>query len=325
MRSETNGGRLLQYLVVLFIAATINFFLPRLMPGNPLVLLAGVDVGLLNAEERAQVLERAGLDQPLAQQYVAYLGKLLRGDLGYSYRQKRPITTMLLERLPWTLLLTGSALALSAVVGVALEAISAWRRAGWLDVSLLWSMIAVNSLPSFWLGMLLISVVSVQWGWLPSFGAVTPASGYEGWARLVDILRHAVLPVLTLAVVSTPNIYITMRYTMLSVLGSEFIRTARAKGVREPMVLFRHVSRNALAPVVTVLALRLGFAFGGTVVVETVFSYPGLGRLIFEAVSGRDYPVMQAAFLLFTVAVLLSNLLADLLYPLLDPRTRPSS
>jgi peptide/nickel transport system permease protein len=123
-------------------------------------------------------------------------------------------------------------------------------------------------------------------------------------------------------VVSTPNIYITMRYTMLGVLGEDFIRTARAKGLRERGVLFRHVLRNALAPVVTVLALRLGFAFGGTVVVETVFSYPGLGRLIFEAVSGRDYPVMQAAFLLFTLAVLFSNLLADMLYPLCDPRTK---
>lgn len=324
MITETRSGRLLQYLIVFFIAATLNFFLPRLMPGNPLVLLAGVDVGLMKPEERAEILERVGLDQPLSTQYVTYWSNLLRGDFGYSYRQKRPITEMLLNTLPWTLLLTGSALIVSALVGILLGAISAWWRASWLDVSLLWSMIAVNSLPSFWLGMLLVSVVAVQWGLLPSFGAVTPAAGYTGWAKVDDIFRHAILPVLTLAVVSIPNIYITMRYTMLSVLGSEFIRTARAKGLREPVVLFRHVTRNAMAPVVTVLALRLGFAFGGTVVVETVFSYPGLGRLIFEAVSGRDYPVMQAAFLLFTIAVLLSNLLADLLYPLLDPRTRKS-
>lgn len=322
MLTDTRGGRLLQYLIVLFVAATLNFLLPRLMPGNPLVLLAGVDVGLLRPEERAQVLERVGLDRPLLTQYLDYWGDLLRGDLGYSYRQKRPITEMLGNALPWTLLLTGSALALASVAGVVLGALSAWRRAGWTDVSLLWSMIAVNSLPSFWLGMLLISVVSVRWGWLPSFGAVTPASGYIGWEKARDIAAHAILPALTLAVVTTPNIYLVMRYSMLGVLGEEFIRTARAKGLREPVVLFRHVLRNALCPVATVLALRLGFAFGGTVVIETVFSYPGLGRLIFEAVSGRDYPVMQAAFLLFTVAVLLANLLADLLYPLLDPRTR---
>jgi len=307
---------------VLVVAITLNFFLPRLMPGNPLALLAGVDVGLLQPEERAQIIEEAGLDRPLGEQYLRYWGDLLRGDFGYSYRQKRPIADLLLERLPWTLLLSGSALLISAVVGIGAGAISAWRRAGPLDIGLLWTMIAVNSVPSFWLGMLLISVVAVQWGLLPSFGAVTPASGLSGWAHVADVLRHAILPVITLSVVGAPDIYLTMRYTMLGVLGEDFIRTARAKGVRERRILFAHVIPNALAPVVTVLALRLGYVFGGAAVIETVFSYPGLGRLIFEAVSSRDYPVMQAAFLLFTVAVLLANLLADLLYPLLDPRTR---
>lgn len=324
MLTDTRRGRFLQYLIVLVVAITLNFLLPRLMPGNPLALLAGVDVGLLKPEERAEVLERVGLDRPLYRQYLDYWGDLLRGDFGYSYRQKRPITELLVTTLPWTLLLAGSSLVVSASVGIMLGALSAWRRGSLLDVGLLWSMIAVNSLPSFWLGMLLVSVVSVQWGVLPSFGAVTPASGYRDWQQTNDIIRHAILPVLTLAMVSIPNIYITMRYTMLGVLGEEFIRTARAKGLREPTVLFRHVTRNALAPVATVLALRLGAAFGGAVVIETVFSYPGLGRLSFEAVSGRDYPVMQAAFLLFTLAVLLSNLLADLLYPLLDPRTKAS-
>jgi len=307
---------------VLVVAITLNFFLPRLMPGNPLALLAGVDVGLLQPEERAQIIEEAGLDRPLGEQYLRYWGDLLRGDFGYSYRQKRPIADLLLERLPWTLLLSGSALLISAVVGIGAGAISAWRRAGPLDIGLLWTMIAVNSVPSFWLGMLLISVVAVQWGLLPSFGAVTPASGLSGWAHVADVLRHAILPVITLSVVGVPDIYLTMRYTMLGVLGEDFIRTARAKGVRERRILFAHVIPNALAPVVTVLALRLGYVFGGAAVIETVFSYPGLGRLIFEAVSSRDYPVMQAAFLLFTVAVLLANLLADLLYPLLDPRTK---
>jgi peptide/nickel transport system permease protein len=322
MLSDSRRGRLAQYLLVLVVAITLNFFLPRLMPGNPLALLAGVDVGLMTPQERADVLARAGLDRPLLQQYVNYWGDLLQGDLGYSYRQKRPISEMLLNALPWTLLLTGAALLISSIVGIILGAFSGWRRAGMVDITLLWSMIALNSLPSFWLGMLLISLVSVQWGLLPSYGAVTPASGYEGWERVVDIAEHALMPVLTLAIVSLPNVYITMRYSMLGVLGEEFIRTARAKGLRDSAVLFRHVLRNALAPVVTILALRLGYAFGGTVVIETVFSYPGLGRLIYESVGGRDYPVMQASFLLFTVAVLLSNLLADLLYPLLDPRTK---
>ena len=322
MLSNSRSGRAFQYVFVLVVAITINFFLPRLMPGNPLALLAGVEVGLLTPEERAEIVEDAGLDKPLYQQYFSYWGDILRGDFGFSYRENRPITDMLFERLPWTLLLTGASLILSAIVGIIVGAVAAWKRASALDVTSLWSMITLNSVPSFWLGMLLISFVSVNWGLLPSFGAETPASTYEGWDRVVDIARHAILPILTLSVLSVPGVYLVMRYTMLGVLGEDFIRTARAKGMSESRVLLRHVIPNALAPVVTILALRLGFAFGGTVVIETVFSYPGLGRLIFEAVSGRDYPVMQAAFLLITVTVILSNLLADFLYPLLDPRTR---
>lgn len=309
---------------MLVVAITLNFFLPRLMPGNPLVLLAGVDVGLLTAEERAEIIANEGLDRPLYEQYFSYWGDILTGDFGYSYRESRPITEMLFERLPWTLFLAGSSLALAAIVGITFGALAAWKRAGVFDVTSLWSMITLNSVPSFWLGMLLISLVAVRWGLLPSFGAETPASDYEGWDRIVDIVRHAILPIITLTILSVPGVYLIMRYTMLGVLGEDFIRTARAKGMGESRVLFRHVMPNSLAPVVTILALRLGFAFGGTVVIETVFSYPGLGRLIFEAVSGRDYPVMQAAFLLITIAVLLSNLLADFLYPFLDPRTKAS-
>lgn len=322
MLTTSRSGRTLQYLFVLVVAITINFFLPRLMPGNPLALLAGVEVGLLTPDERAAIVAEAGLDQPLAEQYFRYWGNILQGDFGFSYRENRPIAAMLMERLPWTLLLAGASLVLSGVAGILAGALAAWKRAGPFDVTMLWSMIALNSVPSFWLGMLLVSLVSVSWGWLPSFGAVTPASDYEGWAKVVDIARHAVLPVVTLSAISVPGVFLIMRYTMLGVLGEDFIRTARAKGMSERRVLLRHVIPNALAPVITVLALRLGFAFGGTVVIETVFSYPGLGRLIFQAVSGRDYPVMQAAFLLITIAVLLSNLLADFLYPFLDPRTK---
>lgn len=318
------AGRALQYLLVFLVAVTLNFLLPRFMPGNPLALIAGVDVGLLSPEQRQQVIASSGLDQPLIAQYFNYWVDLLRLDFGFSFRQNRPIVDMIIERLPWTLLLTGASLAVSAVIGIVLGAVSAWRRGRFADVGLLSFMIALESLPSFWLGMLLVSVFAVQLGWLPSFGSVTPAGRLEGMDAVIDVARHAVLPVFTLSVLSVPGVYLTMRYSTLSVLGEDFIRTARAKGASERRVLFGHVARNALAPVVTVLALRLGYAFGGTVVIETVFSYPGLGRLVFESVSGRDYPVMQATFLIFTVAVLLANLLADLLYPLLDPRTRSS-
>ncbi len=316
------SSRVLQYVGVFLVAVTINFMLPRLMPGNPLALLAGVDVGMMTPAERAQVVQEAGLDRPLWQQYGAYLKNVAQLDFGYSYRQKRPISDMILERLPWTLLLAGVSLLISGVLGVVLGGISAWNRAKAMDVGMLWTMIGLESLPTFWLGMLLISVVSVRLGWLPSFGIATPGIPLTGWDRVVDIARHLVLPVVTLTIISMPGIYVTMRYSMLSVLGSDFIRTARAKGLSERTVLYRHVVRNAIVPVATVLALRMGFAFGGAVVTETVFSFPGIGRLTFEAVSGRDYPVMMACFMVITVAVLVSNLVVDLIYPLLDPRVR---
>lgn len=324
MSSSAITSRLLQYGLIFVIAVTLNFFLPRLMPGNPLTLLAGVDVYLMTPEQRHEVLMEHGLDQPLWKQYLDYWGNLLRGDFGYSYRQKQPIVQLIMDRLPWTLLITGTSLVISAVIGVTLGATAAWKRGGGVDVISLTTMILLASLPSFWLGMVLVSLVSVKWGILPSFGAVQPGADFTGWARVVDVARHAVLPITTLSVLSVPGVYMTMRYSMLGVLGQGFIRTARAKGVCERVILYRHVVRNCLAPVVTVLALRLGFAFGGTVVTETVFSYPGIGRLIFEAVSGRDYPVLQAAFLVITIAVLLSNLLVDLAYPLLDPRAGES-
>ncbi len=306
------------------VAVTLNFLLPRLMPGNPLALIAGVDVGLLSPEDRAEIVARVGLDAPLWKQYLRYWGDILTGDFGYSFRSKRPIVDMILDRLPWTLLITGLSLVVSSIVGVVLGALSAWRRGTKGDLSLLSGMISIESLPSFWLGMMLISIFAVQWRLLPSYGAVTPAADLEGWAYALDIVSHAALPVVTLSILATPGVYMTMRYAMLETLGEDYIRTARAKGVGERRVLFGHVARNTIAPVVTVLAIRLGFAFGGTVIIETVFSYPGLGRLVFEAVSGRDYPVMQAAFLVFTGAVLIANLAADLLYPLIDPRTRAS-
>ncbi|MEM6281502.1 MAG: ABC transporter permease [Chloroflexota bacterium] len=322
MTAAPQHNTVLQYIVVILIAVTINFLLPRLMPGNPLVVLAGVDVGLLTQEERDEIIESAGLDRPLIVQYGDYLTDIAVGDFGYSYRQNRPISEIIMERLPWTLLLAFSSLVISAIFGILLGAVSAWYRGSKLDLAMLNGMIATDSLPSFWIGMLFIAIFAVQLRWLPSQGAVTPASGLTGTAHIIDIIEHAVMPVATLSILSIPRIYLTMRYTMIGLLGEDFIRTARAKGVGERGVLLNHMVPNALCPVVTVLAQRFGFAFGGTVVIETVFSYPGLGRLIFEAVSGRDYPVMQASFLLFTFAVLFSNILADWLYPRLDPRVR---
>ncbi|MDR5682437.1 MAG: ABC transporter permease [Armatimonadota bacterium] len=315
-------GKGAQYALVLLVASTINFALPRLMPGSPLVLLAGEDAASLSAEDRQNLLASLGLDRPVWQQYLHYLGRLAVGDLGYSLQQGRPVAHILAERLPWTLLLVGTALVLSTVLGVWLGAIAAWRRGRATDLGLLGGCMLFESMPSFWLAMILIATVAAKLRWFPIFGARTIGSGLEGLALVGNVAWHLVLPLTTLVVVSVPNVFLVMRYSMLSVLGEPYIVTARSKGLPERVILFRHVTRNALLPVATVFMLNLGFVVGGATVIETVFSYPGVGRLLFEAVLARDYPVLQASFFVITVSVIAANVLADLLYPLVDPRVR---
>jgi peptide/nickel transport system permease protein len=193
-------------------------------------------------------------------QYLKYLGDVLTGNFGYSYRQSRPILDMIAERLPWTLLLAMSSLIFSAVVGIALGALAALRRGRPIDIVLYNTMIVIDSLPSFWIGMLGISIFAVRLGLLPSQGAVTPASGYKGMEYFRDVVEHAILPIATLSIISTPRIFLMMRYTMIGVIGEDYIRTARSKGLTERAILSKHTIPNALIPVVTVLALRFGYA-----------------------------------------------------------------
>jgi len=315
-------GKFGQYALALFIGTLLNFVLPRLMPGDPLILLAGEEAARLSPAQRHELRASIGLDQPLRIQFWRYIQRLARGDLGYSYLKHRPIKDMIAERLPWTLLLTGTALLLSTLIGVSLGALAAWTRGGRRDLSLLGLLIFLDSLPSFWVGMLLIALFAVQLRFLPAFGAITPWKQLTGWDYIWDVARHLALPVSTLTMIGIPNMFMITRYSMLSVMGEDFIAVARSKGLTERAVLLRHALRNALLPVATAFTFSLGFAFAGATVVETVFSYPGIGRLIFEAMTGRDYPVVQAAFLMITIAVIGANILADLMYPLIDPRMR---
>ncbi|MEW5920405.1 MAG: ABC transporter permease [Bacillota bacterium] len=316
------GCKLLQYILVLVFILALNFSLPRMMPGSPMQLLAGEDVGLLSQAERAEIMARHGLDQPIWRQFAIYLGQLAKGDLGYSYRQRRPVGVIIRERLPWTLLLTGSALVLSAFIGVVCGTLAAWRRGRFSDLGTLSLFIFLDSMPSFWLGMILVALFGARLRWFPVFGAQSPFAGYTGWAAVLDVLHHLALPLATLTLVTIAGLFLTMRYSTLDVLGEQYITVARAKGLPEGRIVFRHVLRNALLPVITVFMLSLGFVVSGATVVETVFTWPGLGRLMFEAVLQRDYPVLQATFMMVTVCVIAANLAADLLYPLADPRVR---
>jgi peptide/nickel transport system permease protein len=312
----------LQYGLVLWAALTVNFLLPRAMPGSPLPYLVGEEVGSLSAERLAEVRDRYGLDEGLGRQYVRYLGGIARGEWGASFQSGRPVAEVLRERLPWTLLLVGSSLVLATLLGVVAGALASWWHGGRFDTLSLGAAIVLDALPTFWLGMILIAVFAVELRWLPSFGAVTPGAALGPWAQARDVAGHLVLPVAALTGATLSGTYLVMRYAMLDVLGQEYVRTARAKGVPERTLLLGHAVRNALLPVSTVVFLNLGFLVGGATVVETVFAYPGVGTLLYEAVLGRDYPVLQGAFFVLTLSVVLANALADAVYPLLDPRVR---
>jgi peptide/nickel transport system permease protein len=316
------AGRGAQHLLVVALAVALNFVLPRMMPGSPLVFLAGEDVGFLTSEQREQLYRLYGLDEPQWKQFATYVVNLARGDLGHSFQRGRPISQLIGERLPWTFLLVGTALVLATLAGAAAGALAAWRRGTALDLGSLGMALVFESIPSFWLGMIFIAVFAAGLGWFPIFGAGTAGVALAGWPFLVDRIRHLVLPLATLTLVTVPGIYLIMRSSMLAVLGEQYIVTARAKGVVERDVLRRHAARNALLPVATVVMLNMGFIASGATIVETVFSYPGVGRLLYEAVLNRDYPLIQGTFLIITVSVIAANILADLLYPLLDPRVR---
>lgn len=314
--------RLGQYLLVILVAITIDFFIPQLMPGDPLMAILGEQLFEMSPEQIADVRLRYGLDLPLHEQYINYVKQVISLDLGYSYKFKQPIVQLIEERLPWTLALTFTSLVISVLIGSTLGVLAAWRRGSASDVGLLTGLISLQSLPSFWVAMVLIAIFAVQLRLLPVFGAQDLVTKYTGFARFWDLFRHWLLPAATIVIVSVPGWFMTMRYSMLSTLGSDYIRTARAKGATERVVMFRHAMRNALLPVVTGLMLGLAHTVSGATLIETVFSYPGMGRMLFEAVVFRDYPVIRATFLFITLTVVGANILADLLYPLVDPRVR---
>jgi peptide/nickel transport system permease protein len=316
------GARLGQYALVLWIALTLNFALPRLAPGDPLDYIFGQEVLTFTPAQREQVLRELRLDRPVWEQYIGYFTGIVQGDLGRSIRYRAPVTDVLSDRIRWTLLLIIPALILKAVIGTTLGALAAWRRGSARDLGLLGSMLALDSMPAFWTGMILISVFAVQLGWLPSFGAMPLGASGDTFTLALEIGRRLILPVTTITLATVGAVFLLARASMLTTLGEDYVLMAQAKGLPERTVILRHALRNALLPVYTSLTLSLGVLASGAVVVETVFSYPGLGRVVYEGVLARDYPLLQGAFLLVTVGVVGVNLLADLTYPLLDPRVR---
>jgi peptide/nickel transport system permease protein len=313
------------YALAAWAALTINFFLPRLMPGDPATALFAQFKGRLDPEAMAGLRETFGLtDEPLAEQYVTYLGHVLTGDLGTSVAYyPQPVGDVILAGLLWTLLVAGTAVVLSFAIGSALGVIVAWWRGGWADAILPPAFAFVGAFPYFWLAMAVLYLLGFRWGLFPLGHAYSDdlAPAWT-WTFVVDVARHAALPVATVVLATLGGWMLGMRNAMIAVLGSDYVALARAKGLPSHRVVLRYAARNALLPNVTAFGMALGFALSGSLLTEIVFSYPGQGYLLVQAVRNQDYPLMQGIFLVFTLAVLGANFVVDLVYAWLDPRTR---
>jgi peptide/nickel transport system permease protein len=307
----------LQALPVILLALAVNFTLVRLAPGDPVYILAG-DGG--SEAYYSEMRARFGLDRPLPEQFIRYVANAADGDLGYSYTYGQPVLSVILERVPATLLLMLAAQGIAIGVGVPLGVLAATKGRSVLGAGIRTGASLGYTLPVFWVGQLLVLVFAYRLGLFPTFGMESARAGYVGVSRLLDVLHHLVLPALALSLVELGMLLRITDASVHGVFGEDFIRTARAKGLGYRVVLWRHVVRNALLPVVTVIGNRVGVLLTGAVLVEIVFAWPGLGRLVYGATLARDYPLLLATFLVSAVGVVLANLVTDLLYALLDPR-----
>jgi ABC-type dipeptide/oligopeptide/nickel transport system permease component len=297
--------RLIALILVLFVVSILAFSILRLIPGDPAVLIAGVDAQPKDVERFRQLL---GLDQPVHVQYLRFLGRAVTGDLGRSLRSYQPVTQDLARRFTASFYLAVASLSLSLLIGLPAGVLAAAHRRSLWDNLLMGLSVLGVSMPTFWLGLLLISFFSVQLDWLPT-------SGFEG-------PQYIVLPAVTLAAFSLATIARTTRSCMLDVLGQDYIRTARAKGLTEGVVTTKHALKNAVIPLVAVVGLQFGYLLGSSVITETVFTWPGIGFLLVDAIKNRDFPMIQGAVLLIATAFALINLMVDLLYATFDPRIR---
>ncbi|WP_348789275.1 ABC transporter permease [Leifsonia sp. NPDC080035] len=319
------GGRVAFYVFTAWAAITINFFLPRMMKGDAVDSYMARSRGELTPDAEHALRALFGLDKsvPLWQQYLEYWGNLLHGDLGYSISAgMAPVGQAIGSALPWTLGLVGVATIISFVTGTALGAVIGWKRGSRLDVFVPVTTF-LGAIPYFWLGLIFIAVFSTTLGWFPAghaFGlGVDP--GWNG-EFIGEVVSHAILPVATIVVVSLGGWVLGMRNMMLTVLDEDYITVAQAKGMPNRRVMWRYAARNAVLPQIQSFALALGFIVGGTLVMEMIFSYPGIGLLLLNATSAKDYALMQGIFLVLVLAVLVANILADIAYAILDPRTR---
>ncbi|HET6948126.1 MAG TPA: ABC transporter permease [bacterium] len=325
--------RLLEMVPVFFGVILVVFVISRLTPGDPARIILGERA---TPEAMAQLREALGLDEPLPLQFVGYLGRAMRGDLGRSIQSNERVIVDLATRFPATVELTASAMLIASTVGVLTGVLAAVRQNSWFDGFSMFAALFGFSMPIFWLGIMLILLFAWQLGWFPISGRldfaielqrvsnfyVIDALVARNWAALTDALRHLVLPAVTLSTVPLAIIARMTRSSLLEVLRQDYVRTARAKGLAERRVVLAHALRNASIPVITVIGLNVGSLLGGAILTETIFAWPGVGRLVVDAIFARDYPVVQGTVLVIAIVFVLVNLLVDLAYAYLDPRIR---
>ncbi|HEX7072457.1 MAG TPA: ABC transporter permease [Hyphomicrobiaceae bacterium] len=314
-------ARVAKMVGVIIAVAIFNFFLVHAAPGDPALVIAG-QAGATDEAYMARVRAAYGLDQPLTTQLTGYLRKVVTLDLGYSYRQQRPVAEVIAERLGPTILLTGTAFIISLVGGIVLGGLAGVRAGKFSDTVITVLSLVVYATPVFWLGIMLVLLFAVQLEWLPPFGYQTVGADLAGWALWLDRGRYLLLPAATLGLLYLAIYARLMRASIIEVSHQDFVKTARAKGAGRSRVLWRHMLRNALLPVVTMAGVQAGTLIGGSVVIETIFAWPGLGRLTYEAVLQRDYQLLLGIFLVMSIVVAIFNLVTDLLYRVVDPRIR---
>lgn len=314
--------RLLYAIPLLLGIMTATFFMMQMAPGDPLdMYLEPQRQRQVDPEVIELLRKKYGLDQPIHVQYVRWLGNVLRGDFGESFRHRRPVSHLLAEAIPYTLQLTFLAVLFDALIGITLGIISAVKQYSLLDKVVTVGSLIIYAIPGFWLALMLVLVFSVNLGWFPT--SQTRSMDYEFlslWGKVVDRLWHLALPVFVLGVASAAGTARYMRNRLLEVLSEEYVIAARARGFKEHVVIMKHALRNALIPIVTIYGLSLPFLLGGATIIETIFAWPGMGRLAVAGVGGRDYPLIMAVTLIAAVLTVLGNLLADVTYAWVDPR-----
>jgi peptide/nickel transport system permease protein len=317
--------RLFSTIITIFMVVTINFFLFRVMPANPIDIMINPMVGdeRLTDEAREALIHDLGLDRPLWSQYLKYIKDMLSGNFGYSFIHPRPVLGILSERIVNTIILMLAGNVLSILLSIVFGVVAAWKRGTKIDVSTMISALTLSNMPMFWVGGILILIFSVRLDMFPMFGTTTIGATYPNvFAYIFDYFHHLFLPMITMALINFGGLFLIMRSSLLDVFTEDYILTAKAIGFSNRTIIFNNALRNALLPLITIVAIRLGFMISGSLLTETVFSWPGLGLAIYRAVINRDYPVLQGSFFIITVLVVLSNFVADLIYGYADPRVR---